>query len=79
MKYQLLFLIEPIDDKESSNEMNKPRDSRCKKDSDCLKGEICSIIYYLKSLPPQPVYACVTRNGPYVTPKTPKQGIKMKY
>ena len=59
--------------------MNKPRDSRCKKDSDCLKGEICSIIFYHKSLPPQPVYDCVTRNGPYVIPKSPKQGIKIKF
>ena len=72
----MLFLIEPIDDQESSNEMNKPRDSKCKKDSDCLKGEICSIISYLKSMPPQPVYGCVKPNG---NPKSPKQGIKWNF
>ena len=72
----LLFLIEPIDGKESSNEMNERRHGKCKKDSDCLEGEICSIIYYLKSWPPQPVYGCVPPNG---NPKSPKQGIKMKF
>ena len=34
-------MIEPIDDKESSNEINQPRDNRCKKDSDCPKGGMC--------------------------------------
>ena len=70
------FLIEPTDDKESSNEMNEPRDSRCKKDSDCPKGEICSITEVLISNPPQPVYNCVKPNG---NPKNPKQGISIKF
>ena len=56
--------------------MNKPWDSNCKKDSDCPKGKSCGIISYLKSLPPQPVYGCKTPNG---NPKSPKQGIKMKF
>ena len=69
-------MIDPIDDKETSNEMNEPRDSRCKMDSDCLKGEICSIIRILTSMPPQPVYGCMKPNR---NPKSPKQGIKMTF
>ena len=77
-----LFFIEPIDDKESSNEMTEPShflptpDSRCKNDSDCPKGEICSIIAELTSEPPQTVYDCVKPNG---NTKSPKQGIEIKF
>ena len=65
-------MIEPIDEKESSNGINEPRDSRCKKDSDCPIGETCSIVRVLASMPPQPVYDCVKPNA---NPKSPKQGI----
>ena len=72
------ILIEPIDDKESSNEMTEPShllfppNSRCKIDSDCPKDETCSIIRILKSRPPQPVYGCMKPNG---KPESPKEGI----
>ena len=68
-------MIESIDDKESSNEMTEPShflptpDSRCKNDSDCPKGEICSMIGTL-------IYDCVKPNG---NTKSPKQGIEMKF
>ena len=69
-------MIEPIDDKESSNEMNERRHGTCKKDSECPKGEKCSIIRVHTSMPPQPVYGCMKPNG---NPKNPKQGIKMTF
>ena len=66
----LLFLIEPIDDKENSNEMSEPRQGMCKKDSDCPQSKICRVNRILTS------YICVEPDG---NPKSPKQGIKIKF